>query len=204
MQGRQKYGRPQAILLADNPGSRDEETGLWVPDGVEIGAVGAEEGELLDQFLILSDDNRQPIDVSFERIETRQRTINGRMRSYHVADKRTFSVSWQRLPSRAFSDNALFNIGTGASDLTSGESYTSDQGAGGVELLDWYTSHSGSFWAYLAYDNYKALPEEDQYTRLSQYNEVVEVFFQDFSYSIEKRGRANHDYWNISLVLEEV
>jgi hypothetical protein len=202
MDGRKKYARPQALLFSENPGRRDPETGLWLPEGLEVG-VSDTESDVANQFIVLSDDNRQPIDISTERIEIRQRTINGRMRSYHVADKRNFSVSWQRLPSRAFSDNPLFNSETGKSDLTSGVSYTSDNGAGGVEILDWYNSHQGSFWVYLAYDNYTNF-ENDRYNRLSQYNEVVEVFFSDFSYSVEKRGRSNHDYWNISLALEEV
>lgn len=46
----------------------------------------------------LSDHNRSELSVDSERIERAHRTANGTMRKYHVADKRTFSVSWRDLP----------------------------------------------------------------------------------------------------------
>ena len=57
---------------------------------------------LVDQFLILSDHNRGELQFSPIRIEQRQRTVNGRMRSYHIAAKLTISTSWDMLPSRSF------------------------------------------------------------------------------------------------------
>ena len=81
--------------------------------------------------------------------------------------------------------------------------FTTDGGAGGVEILDWYNRNTGSFWVFLAYDNYKNF-ESNEYNKLAQYNEVVEVMFADFSYSVEKRGALNYDFWNIDLSLEEV
>jgi hypothetical protein len=46
----------------------------------------------------ITDHNRQPLDISVERIENKQRMANGTMRKYIVADKRTFSTSWTMLP----------------------------------------------------------------------------------------------------------
>lgn len=46
----------------------------------------------------LSEHNRQPLSVSFERIEYKQRMANGRLRAWHVDDKRTWSTSWNELP----------------------------------------------------------------------------------------------------------
>ena len=46
----------------------------------------------------LSDHNRGEVDQSFERIESRVRTARGRMRKSYVADKMTFSISWDELP----------------------------------------------------------------------------------------------------------
>ena len=86
------------------------------------------------------------------------------------------------------------------------EQFTSDGGAGGVELLEWYSTHQDSFWVYLSYDKYTNFIEEDEnkYDRLGQYNEVIEMFISNFSYSVEKRGGLSHDLWNISVSLEEV
>lgn len=196
MDGRRKYQRPQALLFSDDPGTIVN--GSYVPQGLELGADAISIPENYSAFLILSDHNRSPIDVKLNRIEQRQRTINGRMRSSHIADKMSITVSWQLLPSRAFPDVPMFDE-VGKSNL--GE-YTVDGGAGGVELLDWYENHYGSFYVYLAYDKYNEF-SSNQYNHLNQYNQVVEMFIADFSYSVEKRGSSNHDLWNISMTLEE-
>ena len=90
---RKKYGRPQAMLWSDNPGTLVN--GLYVPSGFEIDANVPEgaDPDLIDQFIFLSDHNRSPLDFSIERIEQRERMINGRMRSYHVDDKISISTS---------------------------------------------------------------------------------------------------------------
>jgi len=221
MSGRRKYSRPQAMLWADNPGTLSN--GFYIPTGLEIGQDESQASpDQIREFLILSDDNRQPIQMDIERIEERQRMVNGRMRSYHIADKLKISTSWTLLPSRAFSNNPEFDSVTGkptnlvsevngktvrpsGSAYIKDQQFTSDGGAGGVELLDWYNNHQGSFWVYLAYDNYKNFAEDSaQYNNLNRYNEVIEVFFADFNYSIEKRGGSNYDFWNVSVSLEEV
>jgi len=46
----------------------------------------------------ITDHNRSPLSVDVERIETSKRMANGTMRKYWVADKRTFSCSWEMLP----------------------------------------------------------------------------------------------------------
>ena len=156
MIGRKKYHRPQAMLWSNNSGKLIN--GLYLPSGLEIGQdPGPSEDEsIYNQFLILSDDNRSPLDFSTERIETRERMINGRMRSYHVADKLKLSTSWDMLPSRSYFTVPEFNNTTGKSPHKENNNleYTTDGGAGGVEILDWYENHTGSFWIYLAYDKY--------------------------------------------------
>ena len=84
--GRRRYQRPQALLWSENAGTL--QSGVYVPTGYEIGADAPEGADtaLLDQFMILSDDNRGELQFNPTRIEQRQRTINGRMRSYHIAD----------------------------------------------------------------------------------------------------------------------
>ena len=201
--GRKRYQRPQAILWSENAGTLTD--GLYVPTGQEIGADPALTAGGIDQFLILSDHNRSEMSFSTERIEKRERTINGRMRSYHIADKLKMNVSWNNLPSRAYLDVADFNeSGVSPRKNTTGE-YTSDGGAGGMEILDWYENHKGPFWMFLAYDKYKNFGDNDgAFVNLGKYNQIIQVYFSDFNYSVVKRGGSNHDLWNISVTLEEV
>jgi hypothetical protein len=206
----------------------DEETGVYLPTGNEILSNAT-----TDSFLILSDDNRSPIDISKERIENRRRMVNGNMRSYHIADKLSINVSWSMLPSRSFSVSPEFQtsveglglptaldlsetfikndeeitispIKTSGSRFHKDQQYTTDGGAGGVELLDWYENHPGSFYVLLSYDKYNNFDGSSKYDKLKQYNQVVEVMFADFGYSVIKRGGTNHDFWDISISLEEV
>jgi hypothetical protein len=213
MAGRKKYQRPQGILFADNEGIKVD--GFHIPEGDEIGSLGASV-DGYGEFIILSDNNRSPIDFKTVRIEKRERMINGRMRSYHTADKLTLTVSWDMLPSRAFDTYAGFdangnpNMAIIPEIRTSPLEFTTDGGAGGVELLDWYKNHSGSFWVYLAYDKYtnfkdvfETVNSDERFANTNKYNEVIEMFFTDFSYSVQKRSGLNFDFWNVSLTLEE-
>jgi len=226
MSGRKKYQRPQGMIWSENSGTLED--GMYRPIGYEIGA-NVPEGispSLIDQFLILSDDNRSEFDFSSERIETRERMINGRMRSYHIADKLSISFSWDMLPSRGFAGPAAFDPLTGKPEIiTSGIEenlgpgnkktlasasatklqYTTDGGAGGVEILDWYENHSGPFWVYLSYDKYSNFGEsEESFNNLNRYSQVMEMYFSNLDYSVVKRGGTNYDFWNISVTLEEV
>ena len=168
------------MLWSDSSGTLSN--GIWVPSG--------EEGV---DFLILSDHNRSQIAVGGQRIENKQRMINGRMRSYFIADKVTFSVAWQRLPSRSYSSAPEF--GSTGAYIGSGIEYTVDGGAGGSQMFQWYNDHPGEFWVYLSYDK--------DGTDLGIYNDRRLMFFSSFEYVIEKRGATNHDLWNVSLTLEE-
>ncbi len=214
--GRKKYRRPQAMMWSDLPPVTSN--GFLVPDGFEVNAATAG-----DDFIVLSDHNRKDISFKPERIEKRERMINGRMRSYHVADKMTISTSWEMLPSRAFSLDPQFNATSGKPVIgysstgvpiyyptALGETdipiaqYTVDGGAGGNELLDWYNNHKGSFYVFLAYDKKSNFAESGQYGHLAEYNEAIEMFISSFDYTMVKRGGSNYDFWNISVTLEEV
>jgi hypothetical protein len=216
---RSLQSRPQGMLWANNPGTID--SGLYVPKGLEIGQTIPEnptEEDLLNEFLILSDDNRSSLQFNPIRIEKRERMINGRMRSYHTADKLELSTSWNMIPSRSFESFANFREPENPGDPIAnpvvldengnprvGEEYTTDGGAGGLDLLNWYNSYKGPFFVYLAYDKYTDFPDdENRYSRLGQYNEILEMYISSFTYSVEKRGRSNYDFWNISVSLEEV
>lgn len=188
--GRKYYDRPQALLFSNNPGVIDN--GFYVPEGTEF-----------EDFIILSDHNRNPISFRQNRIENKVRTINGRMRSYHIADKVAISVDWENLPSRSASSRLVIDEESGRTFIGANDlSYTVDNGAGAVDLLNWYENNQGSFWVFLAYDKFNNF--NNDYEKLGQYNEIIEVFFSDFQHDVSKRGQASHDFWNVSLTLEEV
>jgi len=212
MSGRKKYSRPQAMLWSNNPGTtiEDEETGeiFYFPLGNEIGS-SAYSPQDANEFLILSDHNRGEIGFSNNRIESRERMVNGRMRSYYVADKLSVSTSWDMLPSRAYHLYPEFNS-NGISDYNriNNEEFTVDGGAGGADMLEWYERYTGSFWLFLSYDkrtNFRDVNDVDaEYENLNKYSQVIEVFFNQFSHNLIKRGSSNFDFWNVSLELEEV
>jgi hypothetical protein len=196
MQNRVQYKRPQGMLWSRNQGTLQE--GFYVPDNSEYGSDSG-----IEDFIVLSDHNRDPINFNKVRIENRKRMINGTMRSYHIADKLEISTSWTMLPSRAFSKRPGFS--SSAEVNTGTEMYTSDGGAGGEEMLRWYNDNTGPIWVFLAYDRYTNFGDDnDAYTHLGQYNEVIQMYITSFDYSVEKRGGENHDLWNVRVTLEEV
>lgn len=199
MSGRKRWARPQAMLWADNSGSLDGNTRY---------PIGREK----EDFIICSDHNRSEIAIANQRIETRQRMVNATMRSYHIADKISLSVSWDRLPSRSYNRNVTFDDNGDPIILyTNDAEYTVDGGAGGVELYDWYQNHSGPFWVYLGYDKYNnaTFQTSQQVTDasfgyLNVYNDVKLMYFASFDYSVQLRGANNHDLWSVNVTLEEV
>ena len=207
LDGRKKYARPQGMMWSTQPPQVID--GKYVPYGLEVNDDTSlvADASLKDQFLILSDDNRDSLSFNSTRIETRKRMVNGQMRSYHIADKINLSTSWTMLPSRGFATYPNFNLTTGKPDpaLTQAQMVTSDGGAGGVDLLNWYENHTGSFWVYLSYDKYTEFEKEgNRYLRLAEYPQAIEMFVSSFNYDVVKRGGHNHDLWNVSISLEEV
>jgi hypothetical protein len=124
----------------------------------------------------ISDHGRSELSVSVERIENKQRMANGRMRKYVVAKKRTWSCSWENLPSVD-------------SDFLAG-------GKSGSWIENFHNTVDGSFLMRL-----RAGSEIDaNYTGIQ--GTIVEVFISDFSKDVIKRGKE-YDRWNLSISLEE-
>jgi hypothetical protein len=138
MNNRRKYQRPQALLFSNYPGTIDD-CFYMLPNGPGDESSSQEfgYGQITDQsdptkgyysgynvpagpnFLVCSDDNRSSIQLDFERIESRERMINGRMRSVFIDDKLKLSVSWDMLPSRAF-DGPFYSWGIDSSGVRNG------------------------------------------------------------------------------------
>ena len=64
----------------------------------------------------LSEHNRSPLSIGYNRIEKTQRMSNGYMRKFFIADKKTINVSWSLIPSYS---NYTVDGGWGALDLKS-------------------------------------------------------------------------------------
>jgi hypothetical protein len=147
-------------------------------------ATNKSKWDLGTSYLYVSDNNRAELAISFERIEYKQRMINGTMRSYHVADKKNFSTSWEKMPSRK----------TQVTEYSASSNF-----AGGQEMLKWYEDHTGDFWMLLVYDVDSTVATGD----IKKNIEKVNVFFENFSYNVVERG-FDLDLWNIDLSLVEV
>jgi hypothetical protein len=133
----------------------------------------------------ISDHNREPLAISWERIERKNRMADGTLRRYTVAKKRSFSTSWTMLPSKR---NSSYNGKVGMT--------TVDDGWSGEEMESFYNTIDGRFLMKIrkGIDEAKAITDGTI--------EVVPVMITDFSKDIEKRGVV--DLWTINLTLEEV
>jgi hypothetical protein len=132
--------------------------------------------------LILSDHGRTPLSVSSERIEYRERMANGRMRSKFIADKRTFSTSWEMLPSRS---------------TVSGVKVVADGYASATDLQRFYEAATGQIALSLYADTGSGstlIPDA--------LFDSCNVFFSSFSSELTKRGK-DFDLYNVTMSLEE-
>ena len=174
--------RPSMIVFSDT-----EPTGTSTNTSWTLGS----------NFLYLSDDSRDAVQVSYERIETKDRMIDGTMRSYFIADKRTFSTSWNDFPSRKSPSTVSFDRGYG-------QKFIRDSGTNvgaGQDILNWYNTYKKDFWMLLVYDA-PILSGSINIAPTSGWAEKIHVFFQDFNFTVTKRG-PYHDLWNIDMTLVE-
>lgn len=133
----------------------------------------------------ISDHNREDLDISFERIERKNRMVSGTLRRYSVAKKRTFSLSWSNFPSK-ISPSFGGKQGVG----------TVDGGWAGEDIEAFHASTDGSFLMKLR----KGIDEPKAITDGTI--EVVTVMIAEFSKTVVSRGVV--DFWNLTVVLEEV
>jgi len=133
----------------------------------------------------ISDHNRQPLDISVERFERKNRMVDGTLRRYSVAKKRTFQVSWDMLPNK-ITQSYLGKTGLG----------TVDGGWAGEDIESFHNSNDGRFYMKLRKGNDEAKAANDGTL------EVVSVMITDFSKTIVKRGVV--DFWTLDITLEEV
>lgn len=131
----------------------------------------------------VSEHNRQPVTIGFNRIEKLQRMSNGSLRKYFIADKKTFNLSWAMLPSYS--------------------SMTVDGGYGALDLKSFYESANGkaTFKIKIKYHNDAHIEGSGE----------MEVYFTAASFDMLKRNvkstgleSVSQQFWNVSITLEEV
>ena len=176
---RKTWTRPTLMIVGEiAPTTTGATTGIWnLGDNSAAG----------QKFYYLTDDSRSELQISLERIEYKKRMINGRMRAYHVTDKKSFSVNWNNLTTSA-SAISEYRTTTGRENIASAK-----------QMLDWYEDHTGSFYLTLVYDTIDAAENVPLRFRVEYYN----VFFDSFSYVIKKRGPTT-DLWDVSMTMVEV
>jgi hypothetical protein len=125
----------------------------------------------------VSEHNRSQFDISTDRIEKQQRMSNGTLRKFFIADKKTFTLSWDMLPSY--------------------RTFTVDGAWGAEDLRTFYSSAQGqsSF-------NIRVNLAKDGTNQESANYEQYNVVFSNCSFTVLKRG--TQPFWNVSITLVEV
>jgi len=128
-------------------------------------------------WIKLSEHNREPIEISIERIEQSQRMANGSLRKFFVADKKNFSVSWNRLPGSRI--------------------YTVDNEWGALDLITFYNSSEGQSTFDIRLNFAKTGTNQE-----SSGFELYTVSCTSFSSTLVNRGEV--PFYNISMSMEQV
>lgn len=124
-----------------------------------------------------SEHNRSEFTVTPQRIEKTQRMSNGTLRKFFIADKKTFSVSWDMLP---HTSALTVDGGWGASDLRSFYEGSAGQGTFDIKIN---LATNGTDQSSAGFEEYT-------------------VSITACSFVVLKRGIQPH--WNVSLSLEQV
>lgn len=142
--------------------------------------------------LKVSDHNRSPLQEEIERIENKTRMADGTLRRYVVAKKRTWSCSWENLPSR--------NVEGGFN--------TADGHMTGEKMEQLARTQDGPFRLVLRRGSARSIATEpnpsDTALPFADDNfYIVNVMISEFSKEVVKRG-VKTDLWNVDITLEEV
>lgn len=124
----------------------------------------------------ISEHNRSAFTISSQRIESKRRMSNGTLRKYYIADKKSFNLSWEMLPSY--------------------RTLTVDGAWGAEDLREFYKN--GGTGTFKIRVNMAKTGTNQESSGYEEYN----VSCTEATFTILKRGIQPH--WNVSLSLEEV
>lgn len=186
---RKTYNRPQAMIWSDRKFSYTDSTAEYLAP-VDL-------DEEMMQAIVLPDHGRAPLNLGVNRIESRNRMINGTSRAFWTADKRTLSTSWENLPSRLAEFGMTWVNGM---QVPEGPMFLADNAAPAQLIKMWHEAHPEPFYVYLSYDDAKT--DKGGARLLQRYVDEKRMYFTSFNYTIGKRGI--YDFVNIDVALEEV
>lgn len=139
----------------------------------------------------ITDHGRAPLSMSTERIGTDKRMADGTLRRQYIGVKRTWSASWENLPSTN-------TVSTGIK--------TADGGWSGEQMESFYYSTPGKFRLVLKRGSAinKAVPNPADSALPYVDNDfyICNVMLTEFTKEVRKRGKV--DLWSVSVTMEEV
>jgi hypothetical protein len=135
------------------------------------------------RFRRVTEQNRAPLSLNTQRIESGQRMSNGTLRKYFIADKLNLSVSWEMVPSFR---NETVDGGWGAEDLKAFYESAAGRGAFRIKL------NPTVFSTDLVEQSDGALADDYTYT----------VMFTSCDFTVVKRGLQ--PFWSVNISLEQV
>ena len=135
------------------------------------------------RFRRVTEQNRAPLSLNVERIESSQRMSNGTLRKYFIADKLNVSASWEMVPSFR---NETVDGGWGAEDLKAFYESAAGRGAFRIKL------NPTVFSTELIEQSDGALADDYTYT----------VMFTSCDFTVVKRGLQ--PFWSVNISLEQV
>lgn len=125
----------------------------------------------------VTEHNRSEFGMQPNRIEKQIRTANGSLRKFFIADKKSFSLSWNMLPSY--------------------RSLTVDGAWGAEDLRTFYNSDAGKG-SFLIRINLAKDGTNQESSGYEEYN----VVFGSCNFTVLKRGIQPH--WSVNISLDEV
>lgn len=137
----------------------------------------ADPSDTTQDWIKLSEHNREDIPITIQRIEKTQRMANGNLRKFFVADKKEFTFSWRMLPGTRI--------------------YTVDNAWGALDLITFYNSTEGQS----TFDirlNFAKAGTSQELSGYEQYN----VSCTSFNATLVKRGEV--PFYNVSMTVEQV
>jgi hypothetical protein len=142
----------------------------------------------------LTDDNRQPIKITFEVIEKTNRMADGQLRRYVIARKHKLSTSWQMVASKTALTSDLGKAGAWMQSFYEANVFT-------PVLVKLTSSQINPVTELVA----GQVPDEDTYYKSAK--EVVAdrytTYITNFDYEVVKRNRE-YDLVNINIEFTEV
>lgn len=126
----------------------------------------------------ISEHNRQPASIQTNRIEKIQRTSNGTLRKFFIADKKSISVSWNMLPSNS--------------------SMTVDGGYGATQIETFYNGSKGqsSFKLKISYS-----PTREEIIEVIFGSCSFDLIKRNVK---ESSTSTAQEFWDVSITLEQV